>query len=60
MGVAGASLTRGCAMIGMRWSRRGATGILTLRCQQASDRWEEIWQPPHNQTQPADLASCRT
>ena len=28
----------------------GATGILTLRCQQASGRWEEIWQRPHNQT----------
>ena len=24
----------------------GATGILTLRCQQASGRWEEIWQQP--------------
>jgi hypothetical protein len=35
---------------GMRWSRPGATGILTLRCQQASDRWEEICTPPHNQT----------
>jgi hypothetical protein len=40
---------------GMRWSQPGATGILTLRCQQASNRWEEIWQHPHNQTQPADL-----
>ena len=29
---------------------------LTLRCQQASNRWEEIWQRPHNQTQAADLA----
>jgi hypothetical protein len=27
----------------------GATGILTLRCQQASGRWEQIWQHPHNQ-----------
>jgi len=35
---------------GMRWSQPGATGILTLRCQQASDRWEEIWQQPRNQT----------
>ena len=33
---------------GMHWSQPGATGILTLRCQQASGRWEEIWQqPPH-------------
>jgi hypothetical protein len=35
---------------GMRWTQPGATGILTLRCQQASGRWEEIWQQPHNQT----------
>jgi hypothetical protein len=35
---------------GMRWSMPGATGILTLRCQQASGRWEEIWQQPRNQT----------
>ena len=30
---------------GMHWPCNGATGILTLRCQQASGRWEEIWQP---------------
>jgi hypothetical protein len=30
---------------GMRWNIPGATGILTLRCQQASDRWEHIWTP---------------
>jgi hypothetical protein len=42
---------------GMHWSVPGATGILTLRCQQASGRWEQIWQQPHNQTQPAGLAS---
>jgi hypothetical protein len=35
---------------GMRWTCTGATAILTLRCQQASGRWEEIWQQPHNQT----------
>jgi hypothetical protein len=34
---------------GMRWTEPGATGILTLRCQQASSRWEQIWQHPHNQ-----------
>jgi hypothetical protein len=27
---------------GMHWTQPGATGILTLRCQQASGRWEEI------------------
>ena len=42
---------------GMHWSVPGATGILTLRCQQASRRWEEIWQQPNNQTQPADRAT---
>lgn len=35
---------------GMRWNIPGATGILTLRCQQASDRWEQIWTRPNNQT----------
>jgi hypothetical protein len=35
---------------GMRWTERGATGILTLRCQEASNRWEQIWPRPHNQT----------
>jgi hypothetical protein len=35
---------------GMRWNIPGATGILTLRCQQASGRWEQIWTQPHNQT----------
>ncbi|MGO8885163.1 MAG: hypothetical protein ACLPUO_05515 [Streptosporangiaceae bacterium] len=40
----------------MHRSQPGATGILTLRCQQASGRWEEIWQQPHNQTPSADIA----
>ena len=31
---------------GMRWTQAGATGILTLRCLQASDRWEEILTQP--------------
>jgi hypothetical protein len=35
---------------GMHWSQPGATGILTLRCQQASGRWEEIWKQPPNQS----------
>jgi hypothetical protein len=35
---------------GMRWAIPGATAIATLRCQQASNRWEDIWQRPHNQT----------
>ncbi|EQD71016.1 hypothetical protein B1B_04689, partial [mine drainage metagenome] len=28
---------------GMRWRVHGAAAIITLRCQEASDRWEEIW-----------------
>ncbi len=35
---------------GMRWNVPGATSILTLRCQQASGRWDQIWPRPHNQT----------
>jgi len=35
---------------GMHWSQPGASGILTLRCQQASGRWEEIWQQPPNRS----------
>jgi len=35
---------------GMRWSVPGAASIALLRCQQASGRWEQIWQRPHNQT----------
>ena len=34
---------------GMRWNIPGATGILTLRCHQASDRFDDIWTQPHNQ-----------
>jgi hypothetical protein len=34
---------------GMRWNIPGATGILTLRCHQASDRFDHIWIQPHNQ-----------
>jgi hypothetical protein len=28
---------------GMRWTEQGATGILTLRCQESSGRWHETW-----------------
>jgi hypothetical protein len=35
---------------GMRWSEHGATSIATLRCQEASGRWEQIWQRLNNQT----------
>ena len=35
---------------GMRWTVPGAASIATLRCQEASNRWEQIWQRPNNQT----------
>jgi hypothetical protein len=35
---------------GMRCNIPGATGILTLRCHQASNRFEQIWIHPNNQT----------
>jgi hypothetical protein len=35
-----------CKLSGMRWSLAGAYGILTLRCLQASDRWNETWTQP--------------
>ena len=44
---------------GMHWSIPGATAIATLRCQEASDRWEQIWQRPHNQTATATPAICK-
>jgi len=45
---------------GMRWTRPGATGILTLRCEQASYQWEQLWTPPPNQTPTTHLARCGT
>ena len=44
---------------GMRWTVPGAASIATLRCQEASDRWEEIWQRPHNQTGVARQGICQ-
>lgn len=41
---------------GMRWNIPGATGILTLRCQHASGRPDQIWLQPHNQTLTAATA----
>jgi hypothetical protein len=38
---------------GMRWSVRGATGIIALRCHEASGRWDDIWSCIHNQTSAA-------
>jgi hypothetical protein len=42
-----------CKLSGMRWTVPGATGILTLRCLEASDRWEQIQAP----TRPAAPAA---
>jgi hypothetical protein len=44
---------------GMRWNIPGATAIATLRCHQASNRWQEIWQRPHNQTAVTIPAICQ-
>jgi len=38
---------------GMRWTGRGASAIVSLRCQAASGRWEEIWTRLHTQTHAA-------
>jgi hypothetical protein len=38
---------------GMRWAETGAAAIVTLRCQEASGRWEHIWQRLNNQTSSA-------
>ncbi len=56
--VGSGSVEAGCRAVvaqrlklsGMRWSLRGATGIATLRCQDASGRWEENWKLPRTQT----------
>ena len=42
---------------GMRWTEPGATGILTLRTQQASGPWDQICTPPHTQTRPTTRPS---
>lgn len=35
---------------GMRWTVDHVTGILALRCEEASGRWEQIWRRLDNQT----------
>jgi hypothetical protein len=44
---------------GMRWTVPGAAAIATLRCQEASNRWEEIWQRPRNQTRIDPPGTCQ-
>jgi hypothetical protein len=58
MFVGSGSVEAGCKAVigqrlklsGMRWSVPGADGIITLRCHQASNRWDQIWKRPRNQT----------
>jgi hypothetical protein len=46
MFIGSGTVEAGCkAVIGQR-----STGILTLQCEQASNRFERIWSHPHNQT----------
>jgi len=35
---------------GMRWTVRGASAIISLRCQDASGRWDDVWKRLHTQT----------
>ena len=35
---------------GMRWTVRGAESIISLRCAEASGRWDEVWLWLHPQT----------
>jgi hypothetical protein len=44
---------------GMRWNIPGATAIATLRCQEASNRWAQIWQRPHHQTTATTPPICQ-
>lgn len=56
--VGSGSVEAGCLAVvsqrlklsGTRWSLRGATGIVTLRYQDASGRSEEDWKLLHTQT----------
>jgi hypothetical protein len=44
---------------GMRWNIPGATGILTLRCHRESNRFDQIWPHPNNQTSPSTSGSLQ-
>jgi len=41
---------------GMHWTTSGAAGIIALRCQHASGRWDELW--PARATSPAGLRAA--
>ena len=65
MFVGSGAIEAGCKAIigqrlklaGMRWNIPGATGILTLRCQQASNRWDQIWTATHHDRSGGRLSS---
>jgi hypothetical protein len=37
-----------CKLSGMRWTVPGAAGVLTLRCLEASNRWEQVLTQPRH------------
>ena len=41
---------------GMHWTTEGAAGIIALRCQHASGRWDELW--PASTTTPGGLRAA--
>jgi hypothetical protein len=41
---------------GMHWTTQGAAGIIALRCQHASGRWDELW--PASTTTPGGLRAA--
>jgi len=41
---------------GMHWTTEGAAGVIALRCQYASGRWDELW--PARSTTPAQLRAA--
>lgn len=52
-----AVIGRRLKLSGMRWTMAGADNIAALRCHDASDRREEIWQRPRIQAPSSDLAA---
>jgi hypothetical protein len=64
MFIGSGAIEAGCKQIvvqrakqsGMHWTINGAAGIITLRCQHASGRWDELW--PHASPSPAGLRAA--
>jgi Uncharacterised protein family (UPF0236) len=53
-----AIVTQRAKQSGMHWTVDGAAGIIALRCQQASGRWDELW--AHPATASPELAALHT